>query len=168
VSDWFERFGWAEVADGLITGAYPLDAGDVAELSEAGVTAIFNLCEDSEYELGERDEVSEALAAADIVEARLPCQDYGHLLPGALEESTREVLAWLADGHRVYLHCRAGWQRSATVATAVVALRDQLEPDEALARIRKRKPSAEPLAHQLEDLWRWWRARAARSVGEEA
>jgi atypical dual specificity phosphatase len=165
VSDWFVRFGWAEVADGLLTGAYPLDAGDVAELSEAGVTAVFNLCEDREYEDGEREGVTAALEQAGIVEARLPCQDYGNLLPGALEESTREVLAWLEDGQRVYLHCRAGWQRSATVATAVVALREGVQPDEALARIRRRKPSAEPLQHQLEDLWRWWRA---RSVREEA
>ena len=35
-------------------GAYPQDADDVAALSEAGVTAIFNLVQDVEYELQRR------------------------------------------------------------------------------------------------------------------
>jgi protein-tyrosine phosphatase len=162
VSDWFERFGWGEVGEGLVTGAYPLDAGDVAELAGLGVTAIFNLCEDREYEPGERDGVGPALEAAGIAEVRLPCEDYGHLLPGALEESTRTVLEWLDAGERVYLHCRAGWQRSATVAAAVVALREEVSLEEALSRVRARKPTAEPLPHQIEDLQRWWRARSVR------
>jgi len=67
---------------------------------------------------------------------------------------------WLDQGHVVYVHCRAGWQRSATVATAIVALRDGVTLDEALARIRRRRPQAQPLAHQLADLDRWWRARS--------
>src|SRR5207248_2493797 len=63
-----------------------------------------------------------------------------------------------------YLHCRAGWQRSAAVAAGVVALRDGLDIDEALDFVRRRKPSADPLPHQREDLRRWWlgRREAAR------
>ena len=72
------------------------------------------------------------------------------------------MLAWLEAGERVYLHCRAGWQRSAAVAAAVVARRDGIDLDEALFAIRRRKPSAEPLDHQLEDLRRWWRLRSVR------
>jgi atypical dual specificity phosphatase len=160
VSDWFERYGFAEVADGLWTGAYPVDAGDVVALAAEGVTAVFNLCEDDEYDPGERDAVQAALARQGIQEVRLPCVDFGDVRPGVLDEATRVLLAWLDDGERVYLHCRAGWQRSATVAIAVVALRDGVELDEARGRVKRRKPSAEPLGHQLEDLHRWWRARA--------
>ena len=71
MSGWFERFGRAEVADGLMTGSYPCDEADVAALAADGIT-----------------------------------------------------------------------------------------PDQALAQIKRRKPSAEPLPHQLEDLHRWWRLRA--------
>lgn len=161
MSDWFERFGFARVADGLWTGAVLYDAVDVAAVADAGVTAVFNLCEDGEYPQGARDEVADALRARGIAEVRLPCIDYGNVLPGALEQATRQLLAWLDDGEQVYLHCRAGWQRSATVAIAVVALRDEVSLDEARGRVRRMKPSAEPLPHQLEDLSRWWAARSS-------
>jgi ADP-ribosyl-[dinitrogen reductase] hydrolase len=160
MSDWFERFGHAEVADGLVTGAYPTDAEDVAVLAADGISCVFNLCQDVEYEGGDREAVEAAMRAAGIQERRLELIDYGGLLPGAIERAATSVAVWLEDGERVYLHCRAGWQRSTTVAAAALALRDGIEPDEALARIKRRKPSAEPLPHQLQDLRRWWRLRA--------
>jgi len=156
MSDWFEHFGFAEVADDLLIGAYPQDAGDVAALREAGVTRVLNLVQDSEYDAGGRDACALALAEAGIDEERIEVVDYGNLLAGHLERATRQALAWLDEGERVYIHCRAGMQRSATVAAAVVMLRDGLATDDALASIRARKPSAQPLAHQRRDLARWW------------
>lgn len=165
MSDWFERYGYAEVADGLLIGAYPTDAADVTTLRNAGVECLFNLCEDREYSTGERFAVELALAVAGLEERRLATEDYGGLKPRMLDDSVGAVLAWLTTGRRVYLHCRAGWQRSATVAAGVVALRDGVELDEALRRIRRRKPSAQPLHHQLEDLHRWWRDRDDSVLG---
>lgn len=162
MSEWFEHYGYAEVADGLLTGAYLLDAGDVETIAAEDVTRVFNLCEDIEYEPGEREDVELALERFGIVERRLHLTDYGGLLPGRLELATDEVMQWLRDGERVYLHCRAGWQRSAAVAAGVVARRDEIDLDDALNRIRRRKPSAEPLPHQIEDLRRWWRLRSVR------
>jgi atypical dual specificity phosphatase len=164
VSDWFETYGHAEVADGLVTGALPGDADDVAVLAGEGVQCVFNLCEDVEYEDGGRASVEGALASAGIEERRLRLEDYGGLSADALESAVGDVLAWLEDGRRVYLHCRAGWQRSAAVAAGVIALREGVELDVALGLLRRRKPSAQPLGHQLEDLYRWWRARGGGSV----
>jgi predicted protein tyrosine phosphatase len=70
------------------------------------------------------------------------------------------VSEWLDHGVRTYLHCRAGWQRSAAVAAGVVALRDGIDIDEALDYVQSRKPSADPLPHQREDLKQWWNRRA--------
>jgi protein-tyrosine phosphatase len=169
LSDWFDRFGFAEVADGLVIGAYPLDAQDVGRLAAEGVTCTFNLCEDAEYGEGQREAVTAALAEAGIAERRLSIVDYGGLMPRHLEESVAAVLDWLEAGERVYLHCRAGWQRSAAVAAGVVALRDGIGLDYALKRIAERKPTAEPLPHQREDLATWWalrdRMRADRAAG---
>ena len=62
-------------------------------------------------------------------------------------------------GARVYVHCRAGYQRSATVVAAVVTLRENLAPWKALETLRDRKPTANPLAHQRENLFDWWDTR---------
>lgn len=160
MSDWFERFGFAEVGDDLLMGAYPQDADDVAALREAGVTAVFNLVQDVEYQLkGGREACAAALAAAGIREERVEVVDYGNLLPGHIELAATTVARWLQEGDRVYVHCRAGMQRSAVVAAAVVALHEGIEPREALERVRRRNPQADPLAHQRRDLLRWWDAR---------
>jgi protein-tyrosine phosphatase len=160
MSDWFERFGRAEVADGLMTGSYPCDGADVAALAADGITCVVNLCENAEYDDGSRAAVEAALLERGLQEQRFEIVDYGRLMPDAIERSARQVVAWLDSGERVYVHCRAGWQRSAAIAAAALAIRDGIAPDQALAQIKRRKPSAEPLPHQLEDLHRWWRLRA--------
>jgi len=162
MSEWFEHFGYAEVADGLLVGAYPQDADDVAVLRDEEVTRIFNLVSDIEYDEGARDAAAAALEEAEIEERRLELVDYGGLLPGQIELGLRTVLPWLEAGERVYLHCRAGWQRSAAIAAAIVAVRDDIELGEALDLIRERKPTASPLPHQRDDLVRWWAARVAQ------
>lgn len=161
MSSWFEHFGFAEVGDDLLMGAYPQDADDVAALREAGVTAVFNLVQDSEYEQqGGREACATALAQAGIREQRVEVIDYGNLLPGHIELAATTVLAWLEAGECVYVHCRAGMQRSAVVSAAVVALHEGLEPAEALERVRRRNPQANPLSHQCQDLLRWWQKRS--------
>lgn len=163
MSEWFEHYGFAAVGNDLLMGAYPQDADDVAALGAAGVTAVFNLVQDIEYERpGGRDACAAALAQAGIREERSEVIDFGNLLPGHIERAATTVLAWLGEGERVYVHCRAGMQRSAVVASAIVALHEGLEPLMALERVRARNPRANPLAHQRQDLLRWWDKRAAR------
>lgn len=157
MSDWFKHFGFAEVGEDLLMGAYPQDAEDVATLADAGVTAVFNLVQDVEYQReGGREACAAALAQAGIREERVELADYGNLLPGHIELAATTVLDWLEDGERVYVHCRAGMQRSAVVAAAIVALHEGLDPREALGRVHERNPQADPLPHQRVDLLRWW------------
>lgn len=160
MSDWFEHYGFAEVGDDLLMGAYPQDADDVAALTAAGVTAVFNLVQDVEYELDDgREACASALEQAGIAEERIALIDYGNVLPGQIELAATTVLGWLGEGERVYVHCRAGMQRSAVVAAAIVALHEGVQPLEALERVRRRNPSANPLSHQRQDLLRWWEKR---------
>ena len=160
MSDWFEHFGFGQVGDNLLMGAYPQDADDVAALSDAGVTRVFNLVQDVEYHEGGREACEIALAQAGILEQRVEVVDYGNLLPGHIETAVRTVRPWLEEGETVYVHCRAGMQRSATVAAAIIALEEGVEPMEALRRVTERNPRANPLDHQRQDLLRWWKARA--------
>ncbi len=82
--------------------------------------------------------------------------DHGELPPDELEEAVQTVVGWLDAGERSYIHCRAGWQRSAAVAAGVIAVHDGLGIEQALDAVRLRKPSAVPLDHQRADLIRWF------------
>ncbi len=159
VSRWFRTYGFADVLDNLIIGAYPLDAEDLAMLEWLGVERVLNLTEDSEYEADSRAAIEDAYAQSAIEEYRIGMTDFGDLPALMLETATRTVSEWLDEGLRVYVHCRAGQQRSAAVAAGVLALRDGLDIDGALARVRARKPTAAPLTHQREDLHEWWNSR---------
>lgn len=162
MSHWFRTYGFAQVYDGLMIGAYPLDEEDVSTLSVMAVTHVLNLVEDQEYAPGLRTVVEEALDQAGIEEHRLPLTDFGRLPAEQLEPAVREVVQWMKDGINCYVHCRAGWQRSAAVAAGAIAICDGLSIDEAISLVQRRKPSADPLPHQREDLRAWWAERSGR------
>jgi protein-tyrosine phosphatase len=159
VSAWFKTYGFAGVHDRLIVGAFPQDQSDVRMLAMLGVGRVLNLVEDAEYEKGARRKVERAFAQNEIEEVRLSTVDYGGLSPELLDEATAQVNAWLDEKEVVYLHCRAGWQRSPTIAAAVVSMREDITPDLALQKIQSMKSTAEPLPHQRDDLQRWWDGR---------
>ena len=159
MSGWFEHFSFSEVAENLVMGAYPQDAEDVAALRADGITRVFNVVQDVEYDPGARDACSAALAEAGMKERRLELVDYGSLPAPQIEEAAQAVVAWLDAGERVYVHCRAGWQRSAVIVAAFLVLRESMTPRQALAVMRERRPQADPLPHQRADLLDWWRGR---------
>lgn len=163
VSRWFQSYGFADVSRNLLVGAYPLDERDVSMLAQMGVRRVFNLTEDGEYRDGERDEVVAAFATHGLEEWRMPLPDFGALPPEALETAVLTVDEWLDEGVRTYVHCRAGWQRSVAVVAGVIALRERLDIEDALDYVQSRRPSADPLPHQRDDLRRWWSSRTAAS-----
>jgi protein-tyrosine phosphatase len=160
LSRWFRTYGFARVHDGLLIGAYPLDAEDIRMLAAMPVRQILNLVEDQEYGPGRRFVIEDALRETGIQEYRMQLTDFGRLPPEQLEEAVRLVVSWLKEGTPSYVHCRAGWQRSAAVAAGAVAVYDGLGIDEAVAYVQQRKPSADPLPHQRDDLRAWWNARS--------
>jgi atypical dual specificity phosphatase len=162
MSTWFRTYGFAEILDGLVIGAYPRDGDDVKMLAWMKIDRVLNLVGDREYEPGEREVLGRAYAQAGIEEHRLDFVDFGNLPAGPLELAVQQVLSWLEEGHRCYLHCRAGRQRSAAVAAGVVAIREGVELKHALRYVQDQKPSADPLPHQRRDLRAWWEARAAQ------
>ena len=142
MSDWFRSYGFADILDNLFIGAYPLDEADVAMLERLGIKRILNLVEDDEYGEGEREAVQRSLAAAGIEEHRHSLIDYGELPPEALDAAVHEVSGWIEEGVRTYVHCRAGWQRSAAIAAGVVAL-------QAGSRSTRRCPTSSSASHPL-------------------
>lgn len=161
MSNWFRTYGFAEILERFLIGAYPTDADDVRLLQWMGVKRVLNLVEDQEYGRGERQAVQDALREAEIDELRIQLPDFGGVSVDQLEEAVSIVSLWLNQGLTTYVHCRAGWQRSAVVAAAVAALRQDIDVEDALRFVKQAKPSADPLPHQREDLLRWWQERSA-------
>jgi protein-tyrosine phosphatase len=164
MSAWFVTYGYGEVHRDLVIGAYPLDAGDVRMLQVIGVDRVLNLVQDAEYEPGDRAEIEQALLGAGIEETRVSLIDFGGLPAEQIEQAVATVAGWLRAGHRVYVHCRAGWQRSAAVAAGAIAVLEQIPISDALAAVKARKPTADPLPHQRTDLESWWAQREPRSA----
>jgi protein-tyrosine phosphatase len=156
VSGWFRTYGFAEILPEFLIGAYPTDESDIAMLQWLGIKRILNLCEDEEYPPGAREVLDDELPQAGIEEYRIGLTDFGGIPPGRIDAAVKLLNRWLDEGQRVYLHCRAGQQRSATIAAALVAVRQQIGPDEALAFVERMKTSAAPLPHQRDDLRDWW------------
>ena len=167
MSTWFNTYGYAQVYPDLIVGAYPLDRHDVALLAEMHVESVLNLVEDGEYPPGARTEVEDAYARAGIEEQRLKLVDFGRLPADRIELAVGVLVDWLDEHRRVYVHCRAGWQRSAALSAGAVAVRDDIAITDALALIRSRKPTANPLDHQRDDLVAWWRGRRPELHGAD-
>lgn len=160
MSRWFEDYGCDGVRDGLIVGAMPRDAEDVAVLSGHGVTRVVNLAGNDEYDGEEYSDAASAYGALRIVQARVPSEDFGHLSIGQLDRATALTTEALKEGRTVYLHCRAGWQRSVVTAAATISRLDGEEPLDALRTVMALRRGADPLPHQITDLLRWWATRS--------
>jgi len=91
---------------GLAQGPYP-ELDHATHLTEFGVTAILNVCDQpSEIEIG---------VAGITATAWVPIQDRIPIPPPAAIESLRFIHQSLTSQGVVYVHCLAGWNRSATI-----------------------------------------------------
>jgi atypical dual specificity phosphatase len=141
---------YSRIGDRLLAGPMPFGRAHVDQLLAEGVSTVVNLCEEREYWEGERTEVLTAYRAAGIVEHHLPVRD-GSTVPVAVISAAVEA----AGDATVYVHCRGGRERSATVAAALLAASEGLEIDHALERARERRPTFAPLPWQVTALRAW-------------
>ena len=58
-------------------------------------------------------------------------------------------------GGAVYVHCRAGIQRTGAIAAAWFARQQRCSIDEAVERLRERRPDFEPMVFQVQAAQRW-------------
>jgi atypical dual specificity phosphatase len=144
------RLDYHRLGARLLAGRMPFADEHVATLAAEGVTAVVNLCEEREYWLGERDALGRAYARAGIREHHLPVPD-GATVPRDVVERAVEI----ASEETVYVHCRGGRERSATVAVALLAAGEAIGVDDALERACRARPSFCPLPWQIAALRSW-------------
>lgn len=102
------RRWWDHIDPQVIVGAFPFRR-DVEALRREGVAAVVNTCE--EYAGPVRE-----YAEHGIEQLHIPTTDFTHPSIGDVEQAVDFVQEHVARGHTVYIHCKAGRARSATVA----------------------------------------------------
>jgi len=126
------RRWWSFIDDGVLLGAAPF-ASDVPGLVSEGVTGVLNLC--AEY-VGPLD----AYARAGIRQHRLPTIDL--TLPSL--KDIRAGVAFIEEhvtrGETVYVHCKSGRNRSATILLCWLIAAKGLAPREAQQWLQSRRP----------------------------
>ena len=132
------------IQDNLFVGTCPTGMLDVRRLGQAGISAVVNLQSDRDFDyLGIHwPELEHLYVAMDIAVFRVPMIDFdendiGRLLPQAVSTLNTAI----EQGHRVYLHCTAGRERSPTTAVAWLHWHGGFDFDDALATMQNARPS---------------------------
>ena len=145
---WKWTLNWDEIRPDLIVGSCPFDQKDLQTIQTAAqASAILSLQhEECLASCGiDYQSVAQAAAATGLVAVRFPMRDF-HLqdqqekLPGAVQSLARLVL----DGHRVYVHCTAGINRSPLTVLGYLTFIEGISLEAALALIKTARPEADP------------------------
>lgn len=102
------RQWWDRIDPHVIVGAYPF-ARDIEGLYADGVRAVVNTCEEYAGPQAEYDRLG-------IDQLRIPTTDFTHPKLEDVDRAVEFVQRHVENEDTVYIHCKAGRARSATVA----------------------------------------------------
>ncbi|MDB2687004.1 dual specificity protein phosphatase family protein [Mariniblastus sp.] len=118
---------WDEIEAGLFLGAFP-SSSDISQLHSRGVRAIVNTCEESVGHLEQYRQLT-------IEQLRVPTVDFTE----PTIEGIRQAIEFIdrnrnaSDG--IYVHCKSGRGRSATVVLCWLIKQHGQTPEEAQQRL---------------------------------
>ncbi len=128
---------FSAIDDVVLLGAMPLPA-DVPALAAAGVKGVVNMCGEYSGPVG-------AYADARIEQLYLPTADMSAPLHADVERAVAFIarIAAASKGAKVFVHCKCGMGRSATIVLCHLLARGQFgSAREAFAFIKERRPEA--------------------------
>lgn len=131
---------WIDPAGQVLLCAYPRRKRDLASLRQRGIRRLINL--------HERPHSPGRLAEFGLTECHLPVPDFTAPTSTQLTAAVANVMAGIAAGERVAIHCGAGLGRSGTVAACYLV---ELGQDwrAAVAMVRAARPGAIETSSQL-------------------
>jgi len=130
------RHWWDRIDDHVVLGAFPF-ARDVPNLQCDGVTDVINTCQ--EYAGPQA-----AYEKAGITQLRLPTVDFNHPSLENVVKGVEFIQSVAEKGGTVYVHCKAGRARSATIVLCWLMKSQEMTPDEAQQFILEQRPHADP------------------------
>ena len=134
---WLKVRNWYDfIAPNVIVGAFPFRS-DVDEMRTQGVKAVVNTCE-------EYDGPVQEYQTHGIEQFRMPTIDFTH--PGFDDVcgAVAFIEKHVEQNHVVYIHCKAGRARSATVAICWLMKSRQISADEAQKLLLEKRPHINP------------------------
>jgi atypical dual specificity phosphatase len=131
-----QRNWWDFIDPQVIVGAYPFSR-DIQGLHDAGVRAVVNTCEEYEGPTIEYGRLG-------IEQLRIPTTDFTHPKLDDVELAVEFVQQHVARGEAVYIHCKAGRARSATVAICWLIKYRGMSPEQAQRELLKARPHINP------------------------
>ena len=134
------RNWWDRVDSHLIVGAYPFSR-DVEAMYEDGVRAVVNTCEEYAGPQAEYERLG-------IEQFRMPTTDFTHPSLSDVRSAVEFIERHIAQGHTVYVHCKAGRARSATVALCWLMHARLHTPEEAQDVLLTHRPHVNPRVFQ--------------------
>lgn len=131
------RNWWDEVEPGVIVGAYPFAAYADAMHAD-GVRAVVNTCEEYKGPTAEYERLG-------IEQLHIPTTDFTHPKLDDVRKAVEFVQEHVQHQDRkVYIHCKAGRARSATVAICWLIKYRQLSPEGAQQQLLKHRSHINP------------------------
>lgn len=130
------RNWWDRIDETLIVGALPFEK-DVPAMAAAGVTCVVNTC--AEY-----GGPVQAYEASGIRQLRVPTIDFTHPSLDSVNQAVAFIEQQTRDGGTVYVHCKAGRARSATVAMCWLIQHRNMTPEQAQALLLEKRPHVNP------------------------
>lgn len=134
------RNWWDEVDENIVLGAFPF-ASDVEKLAEIGVKAVVNTCAEYAGPVTQYERFG-------IQQLRVPTTDFTHPTLESLEQATAFIEEHTSQGNRVYVHCKAGRARSATVVACWLIRSSNMTADEAQQLMLKARGHVNPRINQ--------------------
>ncbi len=130
------RRWWDFIDEHVIVGARPFTR-DVEALAAIGVRAVVNTCEEYGGPVQEYGRLG-------IVQLHIPTIDFTHPTIENIRQGVEFVDEHVKQGEIVYIHCKAGRARSATVALCWLIAHRGLSPTEAQALLLSKRPHINP------------------------
>jgi atypical dual specificity phosphatase len=126
--------------DAVAACVYPDVERGLPGVACLGITVLVNL--------HERPHDTAALARHGLRQVHLPVRDFTPPAPEQIEAGIEAIEAAVAAGQRVAVHCAAGLGRTGTLL-ACYLVRQGMDPDAAIARIRALRPGSVETPEQV-------------------
>ncbi len=141
----------------LMAGRNPLSARDVAWMQEQGITHILDLREAREWKPPKFGHLAlQTIEQSGLVRLHLEVWDMNAPKSETFDAACQFIEdALLQPSAKVYVHCRAGMERTAAILVAYYAKTQGVSYDEALQELKKGRPILAPLPSQEKAARRW-------------